>query len=251
MHILLINDDGYTAPGLRELVRVFTRAGHKVSVCAPDRERSAVSHAITITSPLQAKPIMIEGANGWAVDGMPADCARLGMYLLRHDPPDFAVSGINRGPNLGGACIYSGTVNAAMEASMTGCPALATSLRSYKSNDYDAAARVTLRVVEWAVKHPLPLGALYNLNVPDIPYDEIKGVRRVQKLAPAFLTSARYEEFVSEYNYRYYFLTDGEQLLEFPEDCDDCLNADGWATLSALTWDIVHAEGMENIDIEL
>lgn len=251
MHFLITNDDGIRAEGLRQLVRAALQKGHRVTVCAPDRERSAASHALTITGALRVRERDVEGARGFETDGTPVDCARLGVYLLRNDAPDLVISGINRGPNLGGACIYSGTVNAAMEASMAGCPALASSLRSFTSDDYSAAAEITLRVAEWAVRNPLPRGALYNLNVPDLPMERILGVRGTQKLAPMFLSDARYESFQSEYGHTFYFLTDGENPHAFPEDSDDVLNERGWATVSVLSWDISLKQGMPPIDVTL
>ena len=120
MHILITNDDGYQSKGINSLTKALMERGHRVTVAAPDRERSAASHAISILAPLRAKEINVAGARGWAIDGSPADCARLGLHLTKDDRPDLCISGINRGGNLGGACIYSGTVNAAMEASKIG-----------------------------------------------------------------------------------------------------------------------------------
>jgi len=251
MHILITNDDGIQGEGLIQLARAAMKAGHRVTVCAPDRERSAASHSITISKALHVVEKQVEGAKAYAVDGTPADCARLGVYLLRNDAPDIVISGINRGPNLGGACIYSGTVGAAMEASMAGRPGLAASLRSFVSNDYSAAAEITLKVAEWAIKHPLPRGAVYNLNVPALPMNEILGVRKTQVLAPEFLTEARYETYTSEYKNTFYFLTDGEQNQPYPEDSDAILNNKGWATVSALTWNLTLKEGMDEIDVSL
>ena len=135
MHLLLTNDDGWNSEGLRCLTRALIDAGHRVTIAAPDSERSAASHSLSILKPLRAKPITVEGAKGWAIDGTPADSVRLGLHLTKDDRPDMCISGINHGSNLGGACIYSGTVNSAMEASMAGCPAIATSLM--KSDKYD------------------------------------------------------------------------------------------------------------------
>lgn len=251
MHILLTNDDGIRAEGIIQLARAAMDAGHRVTICAPDRERSASSHSINIVPPLRATRTEVYGATAFAVDGTPADCARLGVFLMRDDAPDIVISGINRGPNLGGACIYSGTVGAAMEASMAGRPAIAVSLRSFTSNDYSAAAKITLKLAAWALEHPLPRGAIYNLNVPALAYEKILGIKRTQVLAPVFLTDARYETFKSEYNNTYYFLADGPDHLPFPEDSDEVLNQKGWATVSALTWDITLRQGMDDIDIPL
>lgn len=245
MHILLTNDDSIRAEGILQLAELAVKKGHRVTICAPDSEKSACSHSISITKPLRAKESTLFGMRAISVDGTPTDSARLGLFLLRDDKPDICISGINRGSNLGGACIYSGTVGAAMEASMAGCPALAASLRSFTSNDYSAAAEITLKTAEWALKHPLKRGEIYNLNVPAVKMNEIKGIKETQVLAPVYLTEARYESYKSEYGHTYYFLCDGAESQAYPEDSDDIYNKNGWATLSALTWDIAVKRDLE------
>ena len=164
MHIMLTNDDGVHALGIRTLARVLSEAGHRVSVCAPDRERSAASHSITLRRALNVEKVEFPGAEiAYAADGTPADCARLGLYLI--PDVDLVISGINNGSNLGGACVYSGTVGAAMEASMSGVPALASSIGAFDHSDYVPAARITLKVAEWMMEHPLARGEFYNLNM--------------------------------------------------------------------------------------
>lgn len=235
MHILLTNDDGITARGLRALAEGFTAAGHRVTVCAPDQERSGASHSIAIGRALRATPVEYPGAvRAWRVDGTPADCASLGIWLTRDDPPDLVVTGINRGMNMGGACVYSGTVAAAMEAAMCGAQGLAVSLALRDWNvveDYAAAVRLAVRVADWAVKHPLPLGAIYNLNVPPLPYEEIRGLVPA-KLAPMFLGAPVYE--VNE-DGSYRFKSNDTPPL--PPDGDVALSNAGYATLTKLTWD--------------
>lgn len=244
MHVLITNDDGYQSKGLSQLVAALTSAGHRVTIAAPDRERSAASHAISILQPLRVKDIRVEGAPGWAIDGTPADCARLGLHLCRADKPDICISGINKGGNLGGACIYSGTVNAAMEASMAGCPAIASSLNSFSYDDFSLASELTLRLIDYATAHPLRRGEIYNLNVP--PLGEIKGVFFTQILGPDFLTEANYQEFTSNYRAKYYYLDDGENAQYFPPDSDSARCRDGWATVSVLSWHIA-AERRESM----
>ncbi len=238
MHILFVNDDGILAEGLLQLVEAAVKRGHRATVVAPDCERSGASHSISITKPLRLRRVPIAGAEAYSLDGTPADCARVGLYILRNDMPDITISGINRGQNLGGACIYSGTVGAAMEASMAGCTALASSLRSFTQNDYSTAAEITLETADWAFNNPLARGEMYNLNIPDLPRDKMLGLRRTQTLAPAFLTDAWYQEFTSDYNNRYLFLADGEGSTPYPPDSDDVLNKSGYCTLSVLSWDI-------------
>ena len=236
MRILLTNDDGVFAPGIRALAEAFSAAGHGVYVCAPDRERSAASHSVTIGSALHAREVDVPGATrAWAVDGTPSDCASLGLFLTRDAGVDLVVSGINRGMNMGGAAIYSGTVAAAMEASMCGAPALAASLvvdpHSDRAEDFGPAARVALRVAEWMPAHPLPLGALYSLNVPPLPYERLKGLVPA-RLAPVFLDEPNYIPDESG-GWRY-------QGIARPfagEDYDVIRAEQGYCTLTKLTWD--------------
>ena len=236
MRILFTNDDGIFAPGLLTLVSAFSRAGHTAFVCAPDRERSAVGHGVTLDA-LRVKPLDMPGAaRAWAVDGLPADCASLGLYLCRDAGVDMVVSGINRGMNQGGACVYSGTVAAALEASMCGSQGLAVSLCVSHLNsedaDYTAAARVALRVAEWMPGHPLPRGVAYNLNVPTLPYEQIRGIVPA-RLAPVFLGQPHYAP-EGEDSYRFQY-NDAVPMTD-PEG-DVGLVERGYATITKLTWD--------------
>ena len=237
MHILLTNDDGVFAPGIRALAEAFRGAGHRVSVCAPDRERSAASHSVTLATDLHPKRLSADWAERiWAVDGTPADCASLGLFLANaEEPVDMVAAGINRGMNLGGACVYSGTVGAALEAAMCGVQALAVSLcidpsRS-EPEDYGPAARAALRVAEWMPAHPLPLGAMYNLNVPQLPYDRLRGIVPA-RLAPVFLDPPDYTPQTGG-GYRYRGMP---RRFESPA-YDTVLIEQGYVTLTKLTWD--------------
>lgn len=238
MHIMLTNDDGIQAAGLWAMCRALAEAGHRIDVFAPDRPRSAASHALTIATPICATPYPAADARAWAVDGTPVDCAKLGLYMLEDDPVDMVISGINRGANLGAACVYSGTVAAALEAAMAGWPALATSLDSFVGEEYACAARVSARVADWISEHPLPRGVCYNLNVPALPYERIRGVRRA-RLASQFLIKPRYEKRVSPLGHAYYWLTDAATTDRDQRETDESLVREGYATLSALTWDML------------
>ena len=256
MHILLTNDDGIFAPGLKALVEAFSGAGHTVYVCAPDRERSAASHSATFAQPLHATPVAMPGAAmAWAVDAAPSDCACLGMFLCREAGVDLAVSGINRGMNQGGACIYSGTVGAAMEASMRGAQALAVSLcvgpsiREDRSH-YTVAARVALRVADWMTEHPLPRGAIYNLNVPPIPYDQLRGIRPA-RLAPIFMHDANYDRIEDGQGICYRHHNGPPESVDDPE-FDTVMTDQGFVTLTKLTWDLrLNADDSELGEIAL
>ena len=232
MHIMLTNDDGVHALGIRTLARVLSEAGHRVSVCAPDRERSAASHSITLRRALNVEKVEFPGAEiAYAADGTPADCARLGLYLI--PDVDLVISGINNGSNLGGACVYSGTVGAAMEASMSGVPALASSIGAFDHSDYVPAARITLKVAEWMMEHPLARGEFYNLNIPALPYEEIRGVIAAP-LAPNYLDTAAYKP-TEDGKYMY---THGVNVPFDDPECDVLRMKEGYAPLTKLTWDM-------------
>jgi len=171
--ILLTNDDGITAPGLCALAEAFQSLGDVV-VVAPDRERSAVSHALTLHSPLRAW----KHTEGWyAVDGTPTDCVNLGLHGLFEQKPGMVVSGINRGGNMGDDITYSGTVSAAMEATLMGVPALAVSLDGDGGSvaDYRVAADFALRIASRTLETGLPPDTFLNINVPNVPADHIRG----------------------------------------------------------------------------
>ena len=250
MRVLIANDDGIFAPGIRALGEAFKAAGHRVSVCAPDRERSAASHSVTLGAALRATPMALDWADAaWAVDGTPADCASLGLFLTRGEPVDVVLAGINRGMNQGGACVYSGTVAAALEASMCGSQGLAVSLCVPHGDgdfDYAPAARVALRVAEWMRGHPLPRGAMYNLNVPVLPYEQIRGVAAA-RLAPVFLDDPDYlPEGENGWRYRGW-----SRDYDLPGS-DVALTRAGYASLTKLTWDFrMNAEDEELNGIEL
>lgn len=237
MHILLTNDDGIDAPGLRALAEALTAAGHRVSVCAPHRERSAAGHSAVIGRALLAEPVEYPLAErAWQSDSTPADCARLGIYLTRDDPVDMVVSGINRGMNLGGACVYSGTVGAAIEAGMCGVQALAVSLcvpNDDGPHDYAPAAKVAARVAAWMPAHNLPRGCAYNLNVPAVPYEAIRGLVPAP-LGPVFLSDADYRPDAKANYYHYVF----RKVPLSDPTCDVARIDDGYATLTKLTWDM-------------
>ncbi|MBI5831670.1 MAG: 5'/3'-nucleotidase SurE [Armatimonadetes bacterium] len=174
MRILVTNDDGIEAPGLRALVAALRDIG-QVTVVAPDRERSAVSHAITMADPLRAVPCDVDGLPGWAVSGMPADCVLLGVRELMDEPPDLVASGINRGANLGEDVWYSGTVSAAMEGAILGVPSVAFSVANMTGApefDYRAAAAWAARLVPLAAAH-LPAEVILNVNVPNLPPEQV------------------------------------------------------------------------------
>lgn len=177
MRILLVNDDGVDAVGIESLWRALCPS-HEIYVVAPDRQRSAASKSMTLNMPLRAKPVTIEGvAAAFAVDGTPVDCARLGLGNLVPEQPELVISGINIGPNLGSDTLYSGTCAGAQEAALSGVQAIAISIDHRAPVHFESAVQATLRMIDIAARHPLPYGMFYNVNVPDLPWEQIKGWR--------------------------------------------------------------------------
>ena len=173
MHLLLSNDDGYQAPGLISLADSLQKIAN-ITVVAPHLDRSAASNSLTLQTPLRATEIK---AGWYKVDGTPTDCVHLGITGLLQNEPDMVVAGINSGPNLGDDVIYSGTVAAAMEGRYLGSPAVAVSINSFQPQYYDTAAIVIRNLVSKIIDKPLPKDIILNVNVPDIPIADIRGVQ--------------------------------------------------------------------------
>lgn len=173
MKILLSNDDGVHALGIRvlheELAKHFT-----VTVVAPDRNCSGASNSLTLLNPLRAQPL----ENGFiSVNGTPTDAVHLGVSQLMTSTPDLVVAGINKGPNLGDDTLYSGTVAAATEGRHMGIPAIAISLLGSHEQHYQTAAVITAKIIQRIQQHPLAADQILNINVPDVPLSKIKGIK--------------------------------------------------------------------------
>lgn len=170
MKVLVSNDDGIHARGLENLCSALSSIGLDVLVCAPDRERSAASHALTMYTPLRCHELDKHGlaaSRVWTVDGTPADCVKVGLELLLKDSlPDFVVSGINRGPNLGTDIMYSGTVAAAAEGCLMGIRSMAISSTAKRSPDYLAASGFIKEHFLSIMSNGIPVGTMVNVNVP-------------------------------------------------------------------------------------
>jgi 5'-nucleotidase len=171
MYILLSNDDGYFAPGLNILAEHISKIADIV-VVAPERNRSGASNSLTLDRPLSVRV----AHNGfYYVNGTPTDCVHLAVTGLLDQLPDMIISGINDGANMGDDTIYSGTVAAAMEGFLLGIPSFAVSMSQHNATHFETAAKVILDIIAHYQKNPLPPPMLLNINVPDIPYEEIQG----------------------------------------------------------------------------
>lgn len=171
MHILISNDDGYQAPGIGCLAEALQTVA-RITVVAPDRDRSGASNSLTLDAPLRARQM----ENGFTrVEGTPTDCVHLAITGLLDSEPDMVVAGINSGANLGDDILYSGTVAAAMEGRFLGLPAIAVSLVTSQPTHYETAARVTLSLLEQLDNRTIPAEVILNVNVPDLPWEALAG----------------------------------------------------------------------------
>ena len=174
MRVLVSNDDGVDAPGIRILAQGLRDAGHEVLIVAPDRDRSGASNSLTLDMPLRVQ--QLEDAV-WRVYGTPTDCVHVAITGMLELEPDIVVSGINNTANLGDDVIYSGTVAAAMEGRFLGLPAVAMSLvtADHKGRHYEAAAKAAVEIIARLRTDPLPANTILNVNVPDLPWHEVRG----------------------------------------------------------------------------
>jgi 5'-nucleotidase len=175
-HILLTNDDGIEAPGLRALLPALSSLA-QLTVFAPDHNWSAAGHTKTLHKPLRVTPYQLaDGVQAYTSSGAPSDCVALALLGILPQKPDLVVSGTNQGANVGHDLIYSGTVAAAREAVISGLPAISISLDSYDNPNFAFAAKVAAQVVRQVQQHGLPAGTFLNVNVPSLPPEEIAGI---------------------------------------------------------------------------
>jgi 5'-nucleotidase len=243
--ILVSNDDGVYARGIKELAAALCEIGD-VTVVAPDRERSGASHSLTMDVPLRAHEIR-DGV--FAVAGTPTDCVLLALKMLMPEPPDLLVSGVNRGANMGDDVTYSGTIAAAMEATLLGVPSVAVSLCRCDdgSRDYDftASAGIARELALMVLENGLPDWTLLNVNVPNIPGDEIKGVRVVRQGKQV------YEEAVIEKQDprgRTYYWIGGElSKWENEPDTDFAVVSQGYVAVTPVKLDLTDYAVMDSL----
>jgi len=174
MRVLVSNDDGVDAPGIRALAAGLREAGHEVLIVAPDRDRSGASNSLTLDAPVR---VMRIDESAWKVYGTPTDCVHVAITGMLELEPDIVVSGINNCGNLGDDVIYSGTVAAAMEGRFLGLPAIAMSLNAGEggARNFETAARAAVELIARLLTDPLPADTILNVNVPDLPWAEVRG----------------------------------------------------------------------------
>jgi 5'-nucleotidase len=220
--ILISNDDGIFALGVRTLANTLAQAGHQVTVVCPDRERSATGHGLTLHQPLRANEVDSDSVFddrvvAWSCSGTPADCVKFALSVVLNTRPDFVFSGINHGPNLGTDVLYSGTVSAAMEGVLEGIPSVAFSLASFTVWEFQPAADFALQLLEKLAVTEYPKAPLLSVNIPPVPTSEIAGVLLTRQGLRRYIE--KFEKRLDPRGKSYYWL-EGEIIedIEQPED---------------------------------
>jgi 5'-nucleotidase len=246
MRILLTNDDGIQAVGLRAMHRALVQAGHQVHVVAPVTEQSAVGHAVTLSAPLRVKEFREADFFGLGVTGTPADCVKLGLSTLIKERPDMVVSGINAGANVGVDLLYSGTVSAATEAAFMGFPALAVSMDDFNPSDLSGQAAYAAALLPRLPLDQLPEKCVLNLNFPARPMAEILGFKLCPHTRVAY--EDWYEKRVDPRGRPYYWMCGELKPERISAGRDRRLLTEGYVTLTPLKFDFTDFETIKLLE---
>lgn len=238
--ILITNDDGITAPGLRMLITIMKKIGHVV-VVAPDSPQSGMGHAITLDTALFSKKMKIDldqdGIDEYSCSGTPADCVKLALQEILPKRPDICVSGINHGSNSSINVIYSGTMSAAVEAGIEGIPAIGFSLCDYSWNaDFEQAHDFIHSIVTQALNNGIPKGTVLNVNIPKLTKNEIKGIKVCRQAKANW--KEKFDKRTNPMGKDYYWLTGEFELLDKGEDTDEWALANGYISVVPVQFDL-------------
>jgi 5'-nucleotidase len=245
LKILVCNDDGIEAPGIHALADALKQIAD-VTVVAPVKEQSGVGHGITMQIPLRVIKYNNNGSFfGYAVNGTPADCVKMGVRNIMSELPDLVVSGINRGSNTAINIIYSGTVSAAREAAIMGIPAMAISLTSHEASDYIYSGKVARMLALKMTGKDLPLGTLLNVNVPNLPEDQIKGICLTTQGKSKW--DDTYEMRLDPNGANYYWLTGRLVDTDTASDSDQGAVKKGFVSVSPIHFDLTDYSAYENM----
>lgn len=248
--ILVTNDDGITAPGLRILIRLMQEIG-EVVVVAPDSPQSGMGHAITIDSTLYASPIQLNNNTNapqeYACSGTPADCVKLALQEIMDRKPDIVVSGINHGSNSAINVIYSGTMSAAIEAGIEGIPAIGFSLCDYSwKADFSAAEEAIKTIVKQAIKNGLPKGTVLNVNIPKTDGQPVKGIKICRQAKANW--KEKFDKRTSPTGKEYYWLTGEFELLDKGEDTDEHALKNGYISIVPTQFDLTAYHAIQTLN---
>lgn len=248
--ILVTNDDGITAPGLRALISYMKKIGDVV-VVAPDSPQSGMGHAITLDSTLYSKKMKIDldeaGIEEYSCSGTPADCVKLALQVLLKRKPDICVSGINHGSNSSINVIYSGTMSAAIEAGIEGVPAIGFSLCDYSWNaDFSQAGDFIQQIVSKALANKMPKGVVLNVNIPKLTEKNIKGIKICRQAKANW--KEKFDKRTNPMGKDYYWLTGEFELLDKGEDTDEWALSNGYISLVPTQFDLTAHHAIQEIN---
>lgn len=247
--ILVTNDDGITAPGIRALVNAVKDLG-KVIVVAPDSPQSGMGHAVTIGEPLRLhKTEVFDGIDSWECSGTPVDCVKLARDIILKGKPTICLSGINHGANHSINVIYSGTMSAAMEAAIEGVPSIGFSLLDYRYDaDFSLAGDIAHTLAKKMLEHPMPEHTLLNVNIPKISADNFKGIK---------ICRQAYAKWQEEFDHRvdprgkdYYWMTGKFVNMDTGTETDVEALAEGYASVVPVKFDLTDHAIKEKISNE-
>ena len=246
--ILVTNDDGISAPGIRALISVMKELGDVV-VVAPDSPQSAMGHAITINSTLHLTKISTENSEilEYSCSGTPVDCVKMAVAEIMHRKPDLCVSGINHGSNSSINVIYSGTMSAALEAGIEGIPAIGFSLLDYNWNaDFEQAKPFIKKIAEQVLKNGLAEGTVLNVNLPKLHTDDIKGIK-ICRQAKA-IWEEKFDKRITPFGKDYYWLTGKFINLDKGEDTDEWALANDYISIVPVQFDLTAHHTIANLN---
>ena len=239
--ILLSNDAGIRSEGLRALYEALKDFAD-VTVVAPDRERSAVGRALTLHRPLRCEKVE---ENWYAVDGTPTSCVYIGIHAIMKEKPDMVLGGINRGPNLGEDITYSGTVSIAMEGALLGIPSVAFSLATFKDFLWESAAKWAVRITKKVYERGIPKGCCLNVNIPNLPYGEVKGVKVTRQGKKAY--TEKVEERRDPWGRVYYWIGGEEPNWKAEPGTDYWAVKNGFVSITPIHLDLTDYRALKEL----
>lgn len=246
--ILVTNDDGITAPGIRCLIRIMNEIG-EVVVVAPDSPQSGMGHAVTLDATLHCEPIHIDDGiqKEYTCSGTPVDCVKIARHEVLKRTPDLCVSGINHGSNSSINVIYSGTMSAAVEAGIEGVPAIGFSLLDYSwEADFEESRDFVKRITLNVLKNGLPKGVVLNVNIPKLKREEIKGIRICRQAQARW--QEKFDRRISPQGRTYYWMTGKFINEDIGEDTDEWALANGYVSVVPIKFDLTAYNVIEQLD---
>lgn len=245
MVILVTNDDGVHSPGLIALFKAIKEIGDAYIV-APDRERSAVGHSLTLHRPLKVEHMR---DNVYSINGTPTDAVVVGVNKILPQKPDIVVSGINRGGNLGDDITYSGTVSAAVEGTILNIPSFAISVHGDKNFHFETAASFAVTIAQYIMEKPMPYDTFLNVNVPNFPRGLVKGIKLTRQGKRIYDNSI--QEVFSPRGERYYWIGGGIPYWEHAEDTDIHAVEEGYVSVTPIHLDLTNYSALELLKKQL